>query len=91
MTEICNFSFSLQGWNIVCNKSLTADDWKQGYAYLRNQCETFEDFAPKLAFLPPLKRRRLSDSARLFFEAAWDLVGENADMPVVYASSNSVS
>ena len=51
--------------------------------------ETFEDFTPKLAFLPPLKRRRLSDSARLFFEAAWDLVGENADMPVVYASSNS--
>lgn len=60
MTEICNFSFSLQGWNIVCNKSLTADDWKQGYTYLRNQSETFEDFAPKLAFLPPLKRRRLS-------------------------------
>lgn len=89
MTEICNFSFSLQGWNIVCNKSLTADDWKQGYTYLRNKSETFEDFAPKLAFLPPLKRRRLSDSARLFFEAAWDLVGENADMPVVYASSNS--
>ena len=86
---ICQFSFSIKQWKIVCDKSLSEADWLKGNAHWLANQENFEDFTPKLAFLPALKRRRLSHSARLFFEAAWDLVTENPDIPVVYASANS--
>ena len=86
---ICQFSFSIKQWKIVCDKSLSEADWLKGSAHWLANRENFEDFTPKLAFLPVLKRRRLSHSARLFFEAAWDLVTENPDIPVVYASANS--
>ena len=86
---ICQFSFSIKQWKIVCDKSLSEADWLKGNAHWLANRENFEDFTPKLAFLPALKRRRLSHSARLFFEAAWDLVTENPDIPVVYASANS--
>lgn len=43
---------------------------------------------PSLDFLPPLKRRRLSDAARLFFAAAWPLTEQESNIPVVYASFN---
>ena len=86
---ICQFSFSIKQWKIVCDKSLSEADWLKGNAHWLANQENFEDFTPKLAFLPALKRRRLSHSARLFFEAAWNLVTENPDIPVVYASANS--
>ncbi|ACX81951.1 beta-ketoacyl synthase chain length factor [Aggregatibacter actinomycetemcomitans] len=90
MTQtICQFSFNIADWKIVCNKQLSTEDWKSGYAHWQQNQANFADFSPKLAFLPPLKRRRLSDSARLFFEAAWDLVEEQSNLPVVYASANS--
>ncbi|KOE64968.1 beta-ketoacyl synthase chain length factor [Aggregatibacter actinomycetemcomitans] len=90
MTQtICQFSFNITDWKIVCNKQLSTEDWKSGYAHWQQNQANFADFAPKLAFLPPLKRRRLSDPARLFFEAAWDLVEEQSNLPVVYASANS--
>lgn len=88
-TQHCTFSFNLNGWKIVCNKLLSADDWRLGEYHWQQNASQWQDFAPKLAFLPPLKRRRLSESARLFFEAAWDLTADNAEMPVVYASKNS--
>ncbi len=86
---ICEFSFNLTAWNVVCNKVLSLEDWKLGESHWQQNSASWEDFAPKLAFLPPLKRRRLSDSARLFFEAAWELTGQDENLPVVYASSNS--
>ena len=86
---ICQFSFSIKQWKIVCDKSLNEADWLKGNAHWLANRENFEDFTPTLAFLPALKRRRLSHSARLFFEVAWDLVTENPDIPVVYASANS--
>ena len=86
---ICQFYFSIIQLKIVCVKSLSEADWLKGNAHWLANQENFEDFTPKLAFLPALKRRRLSHSARLFFEAAWDLVTENPDIPVVYASANS--
>lgn len=85
---ICHFSFNIKNWAIVCNKKLEASDWKKGEDFWRESAASFEDVSPKLAFLPPLKRRRLSPSARLFFESAWDLLGENKNIPVVFASSN---
>ena len=78
---ICQFSFSLSAWNIVCDKVLSKEDWlREPEDWWQHE---FTDFAPKLAFLPPLKRRRLNLSARLFFEAAWNLLEEDANIPVI--------
>lgn len=88
-SPICHFSFNLCGWQIVCNKELAAEDWQKGEKYWRENSHLWQNFTPKLAFLPPLKRRRLSESARLFFETAWDLTAEMPNLPVVYASRNS--
>lgn len=85
---ICHFSFNIKNWAIVCNKKLEVDDWKKGETFWQKSVVDFEDVSLKLAFLPPLKRRRLSPSARLFFESAWGLLNENKNIPVVYASSN---
>lgn len=86
---ICQFNFSLCGWKVVTNLELSPEDWQLGQTHWEKNSHLWQPFAPKLAFLPPLKRRRLSELARLFFEAAWDLVGEQANTPVVYASANS--
>ncbi|MDO5054166.1 MAG: beta-ketoacyl synthase chain length factor [Pasteurella oralis] len=88
-TSICKFSFNISHWNIVCNKTLSVEDWRQGETHWLRNAEQWENFNPKLAFLPPLKRRRLSDAARLFFEAAWQLTEQDNNLPVVYASLNS--
>ena len=71
---ICQFSCNISAWKIVCNKTLSDSDWALGYTHWQKNSESFPDFVPKLEFLAPLKRRRLSDSARLIFEAAWNLV-----------------
>ncbi|BFU61696.1 beta-ketoacyl synthase chain length factor [Rodentibacter abscessus] len=90
MTVSCSFSFTVSAWNIVTNKQLSKKDWQLDEQHWVDNAKDWADFVPKLAFLPPLKRRRLSDAARLFFEAAWDLLpAENANIPVVYASNNS--
>ena len=86
--QICNFSFNIHSWNIVCNKELSTEDWQQGEQHWLADVANRETIAPKLAFLPTLKRRRLSESARLFFEAAWQLTEQEANLPVVYASLN---
>lgn len=85
---ICRFSFNIKDWAIVCNKKLTVDDWKKGEVFWQANAAHFESVSPELAFLPAIKRRRLSPSARLFFESAWQLLSENKNIPVVYASSN---
>lgn len=89
MTPICSFSFNLSAWNIVTNKSLSSKDWQKGESFWAENAKNWETIVPQLAFLPPLKRRRLSASARLFFEAAWNLTVDGENLPVVYASSNS--
>ncbi|WP_150538294.1 beta-ketoacyl synthase chain length factor [Actinobacillus vicugnae] len=90
MTTHCEFSLNIEAWNVVANKQLSTSDWQLGEAHWAENAKNWQDFAPKLAFLPPMKRRRLSDSARLFFEAAWELLPvEQANVPVVFASNNS--
>lgn len=87
--SICHFSVKISQWNIVTDKIMSVEDWKLGESHwYKNSCK-WETFNPKLEFLPAIKRRRLSDSARLYFEAAWRLVDNNPDIPVVYASNNS--
>ncbi len=86
----CEFSLNISTWNVVTNKMLSVDDWKAGEQYWAENSANWADFAPKLAFLPVMKRRRLSEPARLFFEAAWELLPESeSNVPVVYASNNS--
>ena len=87
--NICQFSFNIVDWKIVCNKQLSVQDWQLGYEHWQQNFRNFEEFTPLLSFLPPMKRRRLSDSARLFFEAAWELADKYPNSPVVYASENS--
>lgn len=89
MNPICTFSFNISAWNIVANKALSPEDWQKGEVFWTENAPNWENISPKLAFLPPLKRRRLSESARLFFESAWELTAENDNLPVVYASANS--
>lgn len=90
MTTHCKFTFNISAWNVVANKQLSIADWQLGEPHWAENAKNWEDFVPKLAFLPAIKRRRLSDSARLFFEAAWELLPpEQANVPVVYASNNS--
>lgn len=86
---ICQFSFNICRWNIACNKMLTPDDWKAGKNHWLQHCRHQQNIMPELAFLAPMKRRRLNDSARLFFEAAWILCEPGSNLPVVYASQNS--
>ncbi|WP_105888987.1 beta-ketoacyl synthase chain length factor [Haemophilus influenzae] len=90
MDKKCEFSFRIVEWKVVTNKLLSEDDWRLGAEHWYKNRSSFEDFTPKLTFLPAMKRRRLSDLARLFFEAAWELVPEEqSNIPVVYASRNS--
>lgn len=86
---ICAFSFNVAEWNVVCNKPLFEQDWQQRENHWWNEVSQREPISPKLAFLPPLKRRRLSDSARLFFEVAYPFAEQYPNLPVVYASLNS--
>lgn len=88
-TLICQFNFSVRCWNVVANRELSIEDWRLGEQHWVKNRDNWSIFSPKLAFLPALKRRRLSESARLFFEAAWDLMEEQPNIPVVYASANS--
>ena len=84
--NLCQFSFSIQDWKIITSKNLSLDDFtKLSHINFSER----EDYKPKLSFLPPLKRRRLSKITRLFFEAAWELVDNNPNIPVVYASTKS--
>ncbi len=88
MDNILKFSFFVKNYQILTSKQLQESDWllslPEFFSILQSRPETL----PKLDFLPPMKRRRLSRQSRLFFEAAWSLVTEQPNIPVVYASLN---
>lgn len=88
MKNICQFSFNITAWNIVCNKKISKEDWVKGEKYWYEKSNEWDDIIPTLTFLNPMKRRRLSDSARLFFEAVWPLSEQDKDLPIIYASLN---
>ncbi|TDQ57686.1 beta-ketoacyl synthase-like protein [Mesocricetibacter intestinalis] len=87
-SKICDLSFRVAAWNMVCDKLISPEDWKAGPAHWIRAAEQWQDFSPCLDFLAPLKRRRLSQPARLFFAAAWPLSEQLQNIPVVYASLN---
>ncbi|NMU93971.1 beta-ketoacyl synthase chain length factor, partial [Achromobacter ruhlandii] len=49
-------------------------------------CPVGEPSPPRLEFLPPMQRRRLSPMARAVFECAWPVAQGQPPMPLVYAS-----
>lgn len=49
-------------------------------------CPVGNQTAPRLDFLPPMQRRRLSPLARGVFECAWPMAKEHPAMPLVFAS-----
>ncbi|MDG6896538.1 hypothetical protein A6A19_00640 [Actinobacillus delphinicola] len=83
------FCFSVKDYQIVTSKNLSQSDWQLDETAFLSMVDKQDSFMPALTFLPPLKRRRLNPTSRLFFQAAWDLVSDNPNVPVVYASLNS--
>ncbi|MDG6896268.1 beta-ketoacyl synthase chain length factor [Volucribacter amazonae] len=83
---ISQFHFNLTDWHIATDHQLSQQDWIVDD--LNHWYQGLEKTSPTLNFLPPLKRRRLSGSARLFIDTVWQLVKDNANIPVVYASTN---
>ncbi|HEY9319169.1 MAG TPA: beta-ketoacyl synthase chain length factor [Achromobacter sp.] len=77
-------TFSIAQWQGWAQGIDTPTDWLQWaehpYCPLADQC------APRLDFLPPMQRRRLSSLARAVFACAWPLAAEGAGMPLVFAS-----
>lgn len=49
-------------------------------------CPVGEPSPPRLEFLPPMQRRRLSPMARAVFECAWPVAAGQPPMPLVFAS-----
>jgi len=77
-------TFSITRWQAwapsIPNQSCW-QDWAQAPF-----CPIVHDDAPRLDFLPPMQRRRLSSMARMVFASAWPLAEGHPPMPVVYAS-----
>ncbi|MFC6277236.1 beta-ketoacyl synthase chain length factor [Psittacicella hinzii] len=89
MKDICAINFNIEEFNSSFNRNISNQDWQQDNSYWYNQVKDREIVSPELSFLPPLQRRRLGDSARLIFSAAWPLTNKEENLPVIYASSQS--
>lgn len=70
-----------QAWAPSIHNPSGWQDWAQAPF-----CPIAHDDAPRLDFLPPMQRRRLSSMARMVFASAWPLAEGRPPMPVVYAS-----
>ncbi len=78
--------FSVTAWNAVSHCCNSKKTWQQ---YFQNENQNDSSSVPDsvdLSFLPAIKRRRLSNMARLMFAAAWPLLDENEVCPVVFVS-----
>ncbi|WP_439256788.1 beta-ketoacyl synthase chain length factor [Lonepinella sp. BR2271] len=87
--RICHFSFNVVDWHFVADREIPSHAWQLDEMAFLQDAKQWPVSPPKLDFLPPLKRRRLSESARLFFSACWELTPNAPHFPVVYASLNS--
>ncbi|WMD22880.1 beta-ketoacyl synthase chain length factor [Achromobacter seleniivolatilans] len=70
-----------QGWTQGIDEPTDWLDWAK-HPY----CPLGDQRAPRLDFLPPMQRRRLSPLARAVFECAWPLGENHPNMPLVFAS-----
>ncbi|RBL87651.1 3-oxoacyl-ACP synthase [Streptomyces cavourensis] len=70
-----------QGWTAGFDD---ASSWKQWAEH--PYCPVGETCPPRLEFLPPMQRRRLTPMARSVFACAWPVAEGQAPMPLVFAS-----
>lgn len=70
-----------QGWTQGFQDPSRWQDWAE-HPY----CPIGDQGPPRLDFLPPMQRRRLSPLARGVFACAWPLADGYANMPLVFAS-----
>lgn len=77
-------NFHLSKWHAVSTRIHTPQHWHDWAHGILNP-NTLADTAPELPFLSAMQRRRLSLSARLMFQAAYEVVGEQ-HCPTVFVS-----
>ena len=77
--------FSITNWRAVSPYHHSLSDWRN---FLRQGSIIANETpqSPDLSFLPAMKRRRLSPLARLMFSAAWPLVEEGKNCPLIFVS-----
>lgn len=76
--------FCLTKWSAVSTHLITPQHWHDWANDALNPT-TLPEIKPELPFLPALQRRRLSLSARLMFQAAYETIGD-AHCPTVFVS-----
>ncbi|KAA5924402.1 beta-ketoacyl synthase chain length factor [Achromobacter xylosoxidans] len=77
-------TFSIAQWQGWTSGMQDASSWS--YWAEHPYCPVGEPSPPRLEFLPPMQRRRLSPMARAVFECAWPVAEGQPPMPLVYAS-----
>ena len=79
--------FRLMNWSMASTHLVSPQHWYD-WAHGSINPNTLPEIKPELSFLPALQRRRLSLSARLMFQAAYETVGEMR-CPTVFVSPTS--
>ncbi len=79
-------TFSIAQWQGWAQGIDAPADWLQWAEF--PFCPLQDQRAPRLDFLPPMQRRRLSQLARAVFECAWPLADGRPAMPLVFASQH---
>ncbi|MDX3985827.1 MAG: beta-ketoacyl synthase chain length factor [Achromobacter sp.] len=77
-------TFSIAQWQGWTQGMESPEDWFHWAQH--PYCPLDDARAPRLDFLPPMQRRRLSPLARAVFECAWPLAAGRPAMPFVFAS-----
>jgi len=80
------FTFSISQWQCWAAHLPDKQAWEQ---WARRETDIEEGrthAAPRLDFLPPMQRRRLSAMARGVFACAWPLAQPGSNLPLVFAS-----
>ncbi len=77
-------TFSIAQWQGWTQGFQDPSCWRKWAEY--PYCPLVDQSAPRLDFLPPMQRRRLSPLARGVFACAWPLADGYPDMPFVFAS-----
>lgn len=85
MLSACQFHFNINAWQAVGERLADKTQWQQ-WAIHPQIIHELPEYQPALTFLPAMQRRRLSKSARLVCQAAWQLADEFTGCPLVYAS-----
>lgn len=88
MHTICSLNFNIEQWQLTTSKEIDPQDWQQDLSYWNEHLKDRPVHKPKLEFLKLNERRRLSESARLIFASAWNLINDQEDLPIVYASTS---